>query len=66
MCQKNFPTTIALNSISQLFYKLFLLKIKKNLISLYSKIQNNYFIYLMIMLKRMKILDTNYFTPGKC
>ena len=29
MCQKNFPTTIALNSISQLFYKLFLSKIKK-------------------------------------
>ena len=63
---KNFPTTIALKSISLLFCRHFLSRIKKNLIFLYLRIQSIYFTDLMILLKRMETLDTNYFTLEKC
>ena len=56
--QKNFHIGTVLTRTLALFYKVFLLMIKKSLILSLSKIQNIFFIVLTISLKRMEIQDT--------
>ena len=63
--QKNFHIGTVLTRTLALFYKVFLLMIKKSLILSLSKIQNIFFIVLTISLKRMEIQDTSCFIPKK-
>ena len=64
--QKKFHIGTVLRRTLALFYKVFLLMVKKSLTFSLSKIQNTFFIVLTISLKRMEIQDTSCFIPKKC
>ena len=55
-----------LKHILVLFYKVFQSMTKKSLIFLPLKIQNIFFIVLMISYRHLEILDISYFTLEKC